>query len=133
MKSQTTINNQTGQQLLTDTQTDPYPQIAIYSIQDFLKWWYVKMLIWHLRKFKRVIIVVDDQLSISLLAKNFFVPWHRDRSAIGYVFGIVMKIIYLPIALTIFLLTMGIYLGIIGIWLILPIGTLVFIITSIIT
>lgn len=130
MKSKNSTKNKTGQQLLADTQTDPYPGIAIYSLQDFLKWWYIQMLIWHLRKLKRVGTVVDDQLSISLLIRNFFVPWHRDRSAIGYFFGIIMKILYLPVGITIYLITMTIYTTLILGWLILPIGTLVFILTS---
>jgi len=90
------------------------------------------MPIWHLRELNRIATVVDDQLSLSLLAKTFFVPWHRDYSAMGFLFGIIMRIVYLPIALAIFLVIFFAYLGFIVIWLILPVATLTFIITSII-
>jgi hypothetical protein len=130
MKSKNSITRNSGQQLLTETQVDPLPFIFLYSFQDFLNWWYVKMFIWHLKRFKRLAIVIDDYLSFSLLINHFFLPWHRDRSAMGYFFGIVMKLLYLPIALVTFLLVLIIYLGIILIWIMLPIGTIVFIITS---
>lgn len=90
------------------------------------------MPIWHLRELNRISIVVDDQLSLSFLLKTFFVPWHRDYTFMGITFGIVMRIIYIPIALVIYLTMVLLYLGIILIWLILPIATITFIITSII-
>jgi len=90
------------------------------------------MPIWHLRELNRLATVVDDQLSLSLLFKTFFTPWHRDYSAMGYLFGIVMRILYLPIALIIFLAIILLYLAFIIFWIILPIATLTFIITSLI-
>ena len=90
------------------------------------------MPIWHLRELNRIATVVDDQLSLSLLAKTFFTPWHRDYSAMGYLFGIVMRILYLPIALAIFLIFFFGYFIFIIFWLILPVATLTLIITSLI-
>lgn len=89
------------------------------------------MPIWHLRKLARISVVVNDNLSISLLVQNFFLPWHRDYSMMGYIFGLLIKILYLPIALIIYLLSVIVYITIILIWLILPVGTLTFIFTSI--
>ena len=88
------------------------------------------MFIWHLKRLKRLTIVVDDYLSFSLLLNHFFMPWHRDYSAIGYLFGIVMKVLYLPIAFLAFLTAILMYLIVIIFWKFLPIGTVVFIITS---
>jgi hypothetical protein len=104
--------------------------ILVYSFQNFLRWWYVKMPIWHLKRLARLSVVVDDQFSISLLLSNFFIPWHRDYSLIGIFFGIVMKLLYLPIAITIYLISVSFYFSIIVIWLGLPIVTLTFILTS---
>jgi len=103
----------------------------MFTFQDFLKWWYIKMPVWHLRRFSRLSIVLDDQFSISLLLKHFFQPWHRDYSVIGFVFGILMKILYLPFALSIYITGMLSYFLFFLIWLILPIGSLVFVIISI--
>jgi hypothetical protein len=130
MDSKNLITNSSGQQLLTESQIDPLPLIFMYSFQDFLKWWYVRMFIWHLKRLKRLTIVVDDYLSFSLLLNHFFMPWHRDYSAIGYLFGIVMKVLYLPIAFLVFLIAIVMYLLVIIFWMVLPIGTVVFIITS---
>lgn len=132
MDTNKTVTDNTGQQLLAETKIDSYLMIAIYTIQDFLKWWYVKMSMWHLRKLKRFSIVLNDQLSISLLLKHFFLPWRRDASLIGYVFGILIKLLFLPITISIYIVSMLIYIIIIFGWLILPVGTLTFILISII-
>lgn len=132
MEVKNSVSDNSGQQLLTGTKVDSYSAILLYSFQDFLKWWYIKMPIWHLRELNRIATVVDDQLSLSLLAKTFFTPWHRDYSAMGYLFGIVMRILYLPIALSIFLIFFFGYFLFIIFWLILPVATLTLIITSLI-
>ena len=98
------IQDNSGSQLIQFEKTDSYSKILVYFIQDFLNWWYVKMPIRHLKILGRISVLVDDNLSMSLLFKNFFVPWHRDNSLIGYFFGFLVKIFYLPIALLIYIL-----------------------------
>lgn len=88
------------------------------------------MPVWHLRRLGRLSVVIDDQFSITLLIKHFFLPWHRDYSVIGYVFGILMKILYLPIPIAIYFIGMTLYFLVFLGWLVLPIGALVFIIIS---
>ena len=129
MKQRNTVDS-SGQQLIQPVKTDSYLQILIYYIQDFLSWWYIKMPIKYLRIFVRISTILDDNLSISLLFKNFFVPWHRDRTIFGYIFGVVIKIIYLPIAISLYLLALSIFIALILLWLILPIATIIFIIIS---
>ncbi len=131
MESKNTILDNSGQQSLSEVKIDSYQMILIYSFQNFLRWWYIKMPLWHLRRLARLSTVVDDQFSISLLLKNFFIPWHRDYSAIGILFGIVMKLLYLPIAITIYLISVIFYIAITIGWVLLPIATIVFILTSI--
>jgi hypothetical protein len=130
MKTTNTLVDSSGQQLLNQIKIDSYLSIARFTFQDFLKWWYIKMPIWHLRRFARLSIVLDDQFSISLLIRNFFLPWHRDYSVIGYVFGVIMKILYLPIGMTIYLLSMILYLLVFILWLILPVASSVFVLIS---
>jgi len=125
------IQNNPGSQLIRFEKTDSYFQILIFFIQDFLNWWYIKMPVRHLRILARLSVIVDDNLSISILFKNFFVPWHRDYSMIGYFFGFIIKILYLPIAFVIYITAMIFYIAIILIWLILPVATIVFTVTSI--
>ncbi len=130
MKTENKLIDNSGQQLLNEIKVDSFATIFFFSIQDFLRWWYIKMPVWHLRRLLRLSIVLDDQFSISLLIKHFFIPWHRDYSLIGYIFGIVMKILYLPLAILIYLVCIISYLLVFFIWLILPIGTLLFVIIS---
>ena len=129
---QKNIVDSSGQQHIQPVKTDSYPQILVFYIQDFLNWWYIKIPSRYLRIFGRLSTILDDNLSISLLFKNFFVPWHRDRTVIGFIFGIVIKIIYLPIAITLYIIALIAYLLFILIWLILPIAIIVFIAMSLI-
>ena len=130
MQIKNTLADNSGQQLLNEIKIDSYSTIFVFTLQDFLRWWYIKMPIWHLRRFARLSIVIDDQFSISLLFRHFFLPWHRDFSVIGYVFGILMKILYLPIAIAVYMICMIFYFLLFVSWLILPIGSLVFVIIS---
>lgn len=130
MNSENTVLDSSGQQLLNEIKTDSYAEIVVYSFQNFLRWWYVKMPIWHFKRIARISIVLDDNLSISLLIRHFFVPWHRDYSLIGFFFGFLIKLFYIPIAILVYLLIMLISLLIVIIWLFLPIATLVYMLIS---
>ncbi|MGI6423520.1 MAG: hypothetical protein ACOX0X_02820 [Candidatus Dojkabacteria bacterium] len=125
------LTSRRGQKVLNEEGVDNLFLIFTYTIKDFLYWWYIRMPLWHLRMLARISTFVDDNLSVSLLLKNFFLPWHRDFSFIGYTFGILIKIIYLPIAIIAYILCNLIYLLLIIIWLLLPPVVLIFIITSI--
>ena len=130
MTQQNILTTSNGQQLLDESKVDNILTIIKHTFREFLNWWYVKMTVWHLRMLVRVSTILDDNLSISLLLKNFFLPWHRDFSLIGYVFGILIKVMYLPIAILIYLLFTILYFLLICIWLLLPIVTLGYIFKS---
>lgn len=130
MNSENSVLDSSGQQLLNQSKTDSYAEIAVYSFQNFLKWWYVKMPIWHFKRIARVSVVLDDNLSILLLFRHFFVPWHRDYSLIGFFFGFLIKLFYLPIAISIYLMVMLISLMLVLVWLFLPVATLVYMLIS---
>lgn len=130
MNSENSVLDSSGQQLLNQSKTDSYAEIAVYSFQNFLKWWYVKMPIWHFKRIARASVVLDDNLSISLLFRHFFVPWHRDYSLIGFFFGFLIKLFYLPIAISIYLMVMLTSLILVLVWLFLPVATLVYMLIS---
>ena len=133
MIQKNTLTNNGGQQLLNENSIDSTLSILRYTIREFLNWWYIKMLVWHLRMLERVSVLADDNLSVSLLLKHFFLPWHRDYSFIGYVFGILIKLVYLPFAILTYLLICTIYLLLILSWLLLPPATIFFILRSLFT
>ncbi|KUK75876.1 MAG: transmembrane(s)protein [candidate division WS6 bacterium 34_10] len=130
METKNLLFDNSGQQLLNETKVDSYLEIFNNFIRDFIQWWYVQMPIWHLRALRRIVIFLDDNLSFSLLLKNFFVPWHRDKNAIGYLIGITSKVIYLPIAFIIIATFTTTYIFFIFFWLLLPPSTVVLIIRS---
>ena len=130
MESKNLTIDSSGQQLLNETKVNSYFEIFLNFLQDFLRWWYIQMPIWHLRTLNRIIIVLDDNLSYSLLLNNFFVPWHRDRNIFGYLVGIVSKLFFLPISFVIIVSVTLTYLIFILFWILLPPATIVFIIRS---
>jgi len=131
MEQKNILTSSGGQKVLNESQVDNILVIFTYTAKEFVYWWYISMALWHLRMLTRIAILVDDNLSISLLLKNFILPWHRDFSFIGYTFGILIKTIYLPIALFAFVLICTSYIFVIFIWLILPPATIFFTLRSI--
>ncbi|KUK77680.1 MAG: transmembrane(s)protein [candidate division WS6 bacterium 34_10] len=130
METKNLLLDNSGQQLLNETKVDSYLEIFNNFITDFIQWWYVQMPIWHLRALRRVVIFLDDNLSFSLLLKNFFVPWHRDKDILGYLVGITTKVLYLPIAFIIIATFTTTYIFFIFFWLLLPPSTVFLIIRS---
>jgi len=130
MAQQNILTNSSGQQLLNESSVDNDIEIIAYTFKQFIRWWYTKMSMWHFKMLGRISVLLDDNLSITLLLKNFFLPWHRDFSFIGYVFGILIKILYLPIAISIYLLFCTLYITLILLWFLLPPVTLLFIFKS---
>lgn len=127
------LNNKTTSPVFSDENLSTaisFPQLITYTIKDFLKWWYIQMPIWHMMTLRRLSTIIDDKFSISLLIKTFFIPWHRDHTPVGYLIGIVMRILYIPIALFIYLITTLTYILFILFWISIPILTLVFLIIS---
>jgi len=131
MKNGAIFTDNTGQQIIKDIEPDSYIEIFLYTIKDFLSWWYIEMPIRYLRTWVRLMVILNDQLSITLLISHFFLPWRRNTSFAGYFFGIIIKAIYLPIAITTFLICSTIYISFIIIWLFIPIGIIVALIKTI--
>ncbi len=130
MEQKNILTSNSGQKILNESQVDNLLVIITYTSKEFLYWWYARMPLWHLRMLVRLSEFVDDNLSISLLFKNFLLPWHRDFSLIGYTFGFLIKILYLPIAGITYILVMIAYLLVIVVWLLLPPATVFFILKS---
>ncbi|PKN02959.1 hypothetical protein CVU76_02955 [Candidatus Dojkabacteria bacterium HGW-Dojkabacteria-1] len=133
MEQKNILTSNGGQKVLNESQVDNLLVIFTYTFKEFLYWWYIRMPLWHLRMLSRISTFVDDNFSMSLLLKNFFIPWHRDFSFIGYTFGIIIKIIYLPIAIFAYIFICSLYLLVILVWLLLPPATILFILRSILS
>ena len=129
LKPQTKSSNPVfSEKKLTDLNS--ITRLLSFTIKDFLFWWYYQMPLWYLTSIRRVSTVINDRLSLSLLLKTFFVPWHRDNSFVGYFIGIIMRILYLPVATIIYLTMISTYILFFIFWLIIPLTTIFFIITT---
>ncbi|MCK9369066.1 hypothetical protein M0R04_03835 [Candidatus Dojkabacteria bacterium] len=89
-------------------------------VKSFFLWWYVSMPVWYILSLKKILIILDDRFSVTLLFKNFFLPWHKKRDILGYILGVFMKIIFLPIGTSLLFFTSVIYTTYIIFWLLLP-------------
>lgn len=101
-----------------------------YSLGDFARWWYVEKTSLWLKTLGRLAIVANDQLSITSLFKTFLVPWHRDKSAVGYGVGIIVRLLYLPLALSALAIILIAYLLWIVLFLALPVLGILAVFTS---
>lgn len=131
MKTNSVFTDNTGQQIIRDVEPDSYFEVFLHSIKDFFSWWYVEMPVRYLRTWNRIMAVLNDQLSITLILSNFFLPWRRHNSFAGYFFGISIKIIYLPFAVCAFILASTLYLAFIIFWILIPVGIIIAIIKTI--
>lgn len=105
-------------------------KLSVFFLQDFFDWWFVRMPIIYLRRIQRVSTILNDQLSISLLVSTFFTPWKKDRKPIGYFMGVSLRVIYLPVAISIYVVTMTVYTLAVVLWVFLPLFTIAFLIIS---
>ena len=120
MRNDGIFTDNTGQQIIKDIEPDSYIEIFLYSVKDFFSWWFVEMPVKYLRTWKRIMVVLNDKLSISLVLANLFLPWRRHNSFAGYFFGIAIKLIYLPFAVIAFLIGSAAYLAFIIFWMVAP-------------
>lgn len=128
MEGERTTAQKTSTFTLSDFSDElSFTQIFAIELNDFFTWWYIKMPILYLTFLKRAAIVIDDNMSISLMASSFHIPWRRDSTIFGYLIGITLRVLYLPVALIAFVLTMALILLFILFWMLIPIVTIVFI------
>jgi hypothetical protein len=129
------LNKKEDAPIFTDRGFVPSTNIFSYfsfTIRDLLYWWYIQMPILHLKKLNRISTVVSDQLSMRILFQNFFLPWKRHKSVVGYFIGITLKIVYFPIAIAIYTSAMILYLTFMLFWLLIPILAFFFTLISLI-
>lgn len=102
----------------------------LFYLYDFFDWWYIKMPIYLYRYSTRITTITEDQLSIGILINSFFTPWKRDRKAVGYFIGVTMRVLYLPIALSIYAITFLISFLLILFWIVLPLLSIIMLVLS---
>jgi hypothetical protein len=127
------LNGQQSNPVFSDENLSDFtsiPQLIAFSAKDFVYWWYVQMPVWYVLSLRRIATVIDDQFSLSLLIKTFHIPWHRDYTFPGYMIGILVRIIYIPIAAIVFLTVVSADILFIMLWFFLPIITVGMIILS---
>lgn len=103
------------------------------DIKDFFYWWYIQMPVYYILTLRRTHFVLIDKLSISLLYKNFFTPWQRSYTTLNLLIGVIIKLLYLPIAIIIYTIIITGLTSFFILWLILPLLTLILLILSPIT
>lgn len=115
-----------NQQTALQTNVTPTAKIALSSqlvfseLRSLLGWWYVEMPTWYISLVRRIMLICDDTLSVQFLLKTFFVPWHRDYSITGRGFGIALRLLYLPIAVSIIFLILLVLISLTILWALLP-------------
>lgn len=81
-----------------------YIGVAFSFVRTFFGWWYGDLPLSILALMKRVVIVLNDQTSFGVILNGFFRPWKNDYNIVGWLIGIIIKLVYLPIAATVMLL-----------------------------
>lgn len=74
----------------------------IDSFRSFFGWWYGDLPLTILALLKRTLIILNDTTSFSIVLFGLFSPWKNDYNIAGWLVGLTIKLIYLPIILTLF-------------------------------
>lgn len=98
-------------QELTLLKTGPIGVLGSFFefIRSFFGWWYGDVPITLFAILKRTTTVINDLTSFTLILKGFFRPWKNDYNIAGWLVGIVIKLVYIPVILTFFFLTFLIF------------------------
>ena len=75
-----------------------YIGLHLSFVQDFVLWWYVDIPSYLLGIFKRVNIVLLDSTSLPIIVKGYLKPWRNDYNIAGWVVGMFLKTVYIPVA-----------------------------------
>ena len=94
--------------------------LLLENTKDFFYWWYIQMPIYYALTFRRINVVLKDKLSIQLLLKHFTTPWQRRYELPFIILGLIIKILYLPIAIVFYYLIMLFVIALFLLWLLLP-------------
>jgi hypothetical protein len=80
-------------------------------IRSFFAWWYGDVPLSIFALLRRTLVVVNDSTSFGLIVRGFFRPWKNDYNIAGWLVGIVIKLVYIPLAGIFLLLTILFYLA----------------------
>jgi hypothetical protein len=91
-------------------------------IRTFFGWWYGDIPLTLFLKLQRTLVVLNDRTSFSLILSGLFLPWKKDYNPIGWLLGIIIKLLYLPFIAVLLLTVILIYFAVLFIQLaILPV------------
>lgn len=113
---------------ITDSIT-PY-QFVVTTINDFINWWYLKQPVEFIKQYIRLVDIVDDQMSTSFLIRTFFIPWHRDKQLVGYLVGIIARLIFIPVGLILVAVVTTGYISLLIFWISIPVLSVIMLLIS---
>lgn len=120
----TILTNKYSSQIFDELESTSVYKLIFNEVKALVYWWYVTMPVWYVLSLRRILTIIDDQYSISLLLSHFFTPWHRDFTFVGYFIGVIMKLLFLPVGFFVIVTTLGLYLLFLVFWFAIPIITI---------
>lgn len=82
---------------------------AIDFIRSFFGWWYGDIPLALFALLRRVFQVFNDTTSFGVILRGYFRPWKNDYNIAGWLVGMVIKTIYLPLSGSLFVLILGLF------------------------
>ncbi len=88
-----------------------YFSAALESFRSFFGWWYGDLPLTIIALLKRTLVVLNDTTSFSVVLLGLFSPWKNDYNIAGWVVGLFIKLIYLPLILILFLFVVALFIA----------------------
>ena len=83
-----------------------------FFLRSFFGWWYGDIPLTIFSLLRRTIIVINDVTSFSLIVRGFFRPWKNDYNIAGWLVGIFIKTLYIPIISSLFIIAILLFVAI---------------------
>lgn len=82
---------------------------SIDFFRSFFGWWYGDIPLALFALLRRVFQVFNDTTSFGVILRGYFRPWKNDYNIAGWLVGMVIKTIYLPLSGSLFILILGLF------------------------
>ncbi len=79
-----------------------FGQYIVSYCMEFIIWWFVAVPTYIIKSIIRTNTIFNDSTSFSIILFGFFKPWKNDNNIAGWVIGLIIKSIYIPVLLIAF-------------------------------
>jgi len=103
------------------------PLQLLIDLSHFPRFWYIQAPLWWLRFFKRLLVFLNNELAVTLMARLWLVPVWQDTTIIGRSLSLIFRTTRVVVGSIVLILVMVAMVFWLVVWLAIPVFLLVFV------